>query len=388
MSVYKPKNSPFFYYDFVVRGHRFYGSTQETERRRAETIEREERRRASAATKPIKGDMTFDQAAGRYWEEIGQHKLSADEIERNLERLIGLVKPHTLISAIDDDMVARLIADRRGCTRWGRGGRNLSAATVNRQITQLLRPILRRARKVWKIALPNEPDWSAHLLAEPKERVRELKTDEEARLEAIERDDYFPIRRFAQVTGLRLREVVGLTWPQIDFGERTIEVVGKGDRPHVIPLTPELRDLLHPLRGDHPESVFTFVAQRTRTCAKSGRQYVRGQRYPITYWGMTSRRKRDFEEAGITNFKFHDLRHTAATRVLRKTGNLKVAKELLGHSDIRTTAKYAHAILDDVRAAMEAVTADDAGRKKSRADSQTGNSEIRKPAAKQRGKAK
>ncbi len=59
----------------------------------------------------------------------------------------------------------------------------------------------------------------------------------------------------------------------------------------------------------------------------------------------------------MTDFHFHDLRHTSATRILRKS-NLRVVQQLLGHSDIATTTKYAHAVDDDIRNAMEAVSAD------------------------------
>ena len=48
---------------------------------------------------------------------------------------------------------------------------------------------------------------------------------------------------------------------------------------------------------------------------------------------------------------------SGATRLLRKTGNLKVVQRLLGHADIDTTARfYAHVTLDDVRAALEGDT--------------------------------
>ncbi|TIN66413.1 MAG: site-specific integrase, partial [Mesorhizobium sp.] len=58
---------------------------------------------------------------------------------------------------------------------------------------------------------------------------------------------------------------------------------------------------------------------------------------------------------GVKNFHFHDTRHTAATRVLRKS-NLKVVQQLLGHEDIKTTTKYAHAMMDDVLNALEAAS--------------------------------
>jgi integrase len=387
MSVYKRNDSPFYHFDFQVRGVRFYGSTEQTSKREAERFEENERKKAIAAhesKKPLRERMPFSQAVGRYWTEVGMHKPSADEIERNLERLVTLVGPATPIVDIDDDMLARLIARRRAATRWGRDGKLVSAATVNRQITQLLRPILLRARKIWKIPLPDMPDWSDHLLDEPTERVRELRTDEEAKIEAAEHDDYRPVRLFAQITGLRLREVVGLTWKQVDFWNMVISVVGKGDKPHVVPITKELKALLWPLREHHPENVFTFAAERTRRCGKTGNRYVKGERYPVTYWGLTTRRKRDFKNAKVEDLKWHDLRHTAATRILRKTGNMKIAQELLGHSDIRTTGKYAHALVDDVRNAMEEVSADEPERKESREKSRDEGSADEKDVKKQK----
>jgi integrase len=58
--------------------------------------------------------------------------------------------------------------------------------------------------------------------------------------------------------------------------------------------------------------------------------------------------------AGVENFRFHDLRHTRGTRILRATGNLAAAKEALKHRSIKTTLRYAHATDDDVRNALEA----------------------------------
>ncbi len=59
------------------------------------------------------------------------------------------------------------------------------------------------------------------------------------------------------------------------------------------------------------------------------------------------------KRAGVMNFRLHDFRHTFATRLLRKTGNIKLVQKALNHSDIRTTTKYAHVLDDEVGAAME-----------------------------------
>ena len=307
--------------------------------------------------------MSFDIAADRYWMEAGQHSKETD-LEPNIARLVEWIGADTPLAEIHDDMLARLVARRRAEPRRGTPKFGLvSAATVNRTVTQLLRRILTRARKKWRIPLSVEPDWAGHILKEPAERTRELRFDEEAAIESVERVDYRPARLLAQATGLRRREVVSLTWSQVDWGAGIIRVVQKGDKPHVIPITTEITDILLPLRGHHHTHVFTFVAKRTRTCAKSGNRYERGTRYPITYqgWGTTFARTR--KKAGVEDFRIHDLRHTGATRTLRASKNLRAVKEMLGHTDIKTTMRYAHALVDDVAEAMIARVADEAARR-------------------------
>ncbi len=61
------------------------------------------------------------------------------------------------------------------------------------------------------------------------------------------------------------------------------------------------------------------------------------------------------KRAGITNLKFHDLRHDFATKMLREMGNLKMASIALNHSDVSVTARYAHVTDNDMREAMDRV---------------------------------
>lgn len=365
MSVYKPKNSPFYHYDFQWRGARFHGSTGEADRRKAEAVERAEKQRlkdAAARGGDPSRAMAFDIAADRYWIEAGQHADSASEIEVNLARLVEWIGKDRRLDDITDDLVARLVARRRGEFRWGKPKLGLvSNAQVNRSVTQLLRRIMVRAQTIWKVPLPDQPKWSSHMLPE-RERVRELRHDEEARIEEAERDDYRPARLFAQATGLRRREVVGLTWPQVDWSGGVIRVVGKGDRDHALPITPEITAILWPLRGHHPTAVFTYMAMRSRTCPRSGKTFRRGQRYPITYEGWGTYFGRLTKRAGIEDLTTHDLRHTSATRTLRASGNLRAVQAMLGHSSIRTTQRYTHAALDDVAAAMRARASADESR--------------------------
>lgn len=315
----------------------------------------------------------MDVAAGRYWEQVGKHTVKARDTERDLERLTLWIGPETPIAEITDDTVATLVARRRGerkrnaARELGRGKKLplgfVSAGQVNRSVTQLLRRVLTRARKIWKQHLPEEPDWTKHMLKEPSERVRELSYGEEERLEAVERNDYRPARLFAQITGLRRREVASLTWHQIDWDAAVIRVIGKGDKPHVIPITPDLTDLLWPLRGQHETAVFTYVCKRTRVCARSKRKFIRGQRYPITYEGLATHLGRSIRKAGIVDFRPHDLRHTAASRFQRANGDLRLTQALLNHSSPKMTVRYAHVTPDDLREGLIRAAGDDNSRR-------------------------
>lgn len=307
--------------------------------------------------------MTFDLAADRYWLEVGQHSKERDLLDA-IQRLVDWIGAATPIAEVDDDLLARLVARRRGEPRMGNPRLGLvSAATVNRTVTELLRRILTRARKVWRRPLPIEPDYAAHIIREPTERVREMRYDEEAAIEQVERDDYRPARLFAQATGLRRREIVNLTWPQVDFGASVIRVVGKGDKPLVLPITPEINAILWPLREHHPMRVFTFVAKKSWTNPKTGEATKKGRRYPLTEQGWASTFRRTVKAAGVADFHIHDLRHTAGTRTLRASKNLKAVQMMLGHADIKTTMRYAHALLDDVAEAMASRPADEETRR-------------------------
>jgi integrase len=119
-----------------------------------------------------------------------------------------------------------------------------------------------------------------------------------------------------------------------------------------------VREILWPLRGHHPEFVFTFVANRGRGSAR-----IKGRRYPITVSGLKTLWRRIRKAARVSDFRFHDFRHDFGTKLLRETGNLKLVQRALNHADIKTTTRYAHVLDDEVAAALERVSE---SRKKSR----------------------
>jgi len=73
----------------------------------------------------------------------------------------------------------------------------------------------------------------------------------------------------------------------------------------------------------------------------------------MTREGLKTEWRRAKLDAKPLDYRFHDNRHTAATGILRATESLKAVHKLLRHSDVSTTAKYAHAQIDDVKDAME-----------------------------------
>ena len=78
-------------------------------------------------------------------------------------------------------------------------------------------------------------------------------------------------------------------------------------------------------------------------------------RRPFTRNGFQKEWRRALTAAGVEDGRFHDLRHTAGTRITRTTGLLN-AKALLGHAKIESTTRYAHVSMDDKARATEAAT--------------------------------
>ena len=219
---------------------------------------------------------------------------------------------------------------------------------------RMLRRVLRRARG-WGVAVPDGLPFGDFMLTEPAPRKRYLSTAEEARLLPLLPPDLRVMVRFALATGARLESVITLRWADVDDVEGLVtfrEVKSERDgEAHTLPVTPELRALLGSRRGQHPEFVFTYLCRRT-TRDRLGRVREAGRRYPFSATGWRRPWKRALAEAGVADFRFHDNRHTAGTRLLRRTGNLRLAQRMLGHTRIETTTRYAHVILDDLAEGM------------------------------------
>ncbi len=169
-------------------------------------------------------------------------------------------------------------------------------------------------------------------------RTRFLSEEEEARLLSVCTPELKPMILTALRTGLRKGELFSMRWEDIDAKNALLTVPrGKGGKRRYIPLVPEIIALLERTpRREGEANPFVFPSPRT------GRAWVDINRP----W------RRILEVAGIKNFRFHDLRHTFASRLAQRGAPLKAIQELLGHSDLKMTMRYAHLGPGDLRNAV------------------------------------
>jgi len=338
MSVYKPKKSRLYQYDFQFKGHRHHGSTGCTSKRDAERYEAEQRRKV-ALGETTKPSWTIEEACDAWFHAKGQHQKShAANLYQlgQLIRLLGGPKPLHDLTVRDLDLY---VAKRRA---------KVSNASVNREIALLRRVVRWAAKRNYETPTI---DWPEVMLPEESERVRELTAEEEDRLFAALPDNLKPIVEFALLSGQRRTEIISLRWSDVNLAEARASFSIKGGDKHSIPLSPRMVALIANQPKVCPQ-VFTYVCRRPAPKRKDRPQRVKGERYPFSKQGWARQWRKALKEAGIENYRFHDNRHTAATRNLRASGNMKGVQKLLGHKDLRTTGRYAHAMEDDVRAML------------------------------------
>lgn len=346
MSVYKPKGSPYFHFDFRFRGKRYCGSTGQSGRRAAEQVEGRERQRAALPT-TAKPPITLDEACGLRQDYLGDRP-SWPTVRPMLKALLGIGAARLLADVHQVDLM-RHFAKRRN-------GRKDSS--VNREIEE--------ARAVWRTALKARfdvgemPDWGALFYNVAETPPRELSWEEEDRLLPEIRADLVGACLMALRSGWRKREVLGLRWSDVDFANAEAVTRIKGGAIVRRALTAEMVALIasQPKAGPF---VFTYVCRKAKSRYRDRRGRLQparrqGERYPLTATVLRGPWAAAAKKAGITGFRFHDLRHTAGTRTLRATKNIALVKRALEHRSIKSTLRYAHVLNDDVRDGLAAAS--------------------------------
>jgi integrase len=348
------KSTPYYWYSFQIQRRRFFGSTRCTSRKEAERVEALKRDKAKAlvnAEQRSRTSLAMDDITARLWTDQAPYDADPDATMANLGRLVDYFGKTTSLTEIDHAKAKEMVAWRRGQRLKGKkDAARIANATVNRSTTKVLQRLFAFA-KAEGATFENQPKWGELLLPEPVERVRELQDEESDALDASMRGDYAPFFAFVRASGMRLKECVGLRWTEVNFGTKQIVKTGKGGRRIVFPISDTIREIIFPLQGKHPEFVFTYTA----IYGNKRLGIVRGERYPITYNGTKSVWRTIRINAGVTDFRFHDFRHDFGTKVLRETGNLKLAQKALNHADIKSTLRYAHVLDSDVAEAVELV---------------------------------
>jgi site-specific recombinase XerD len=80
---------------------------------------------------------------------------------------------------------------------------------------------------------------------------------------------------------------------------------------------------------------------------------ISGKVFPVSETRLRVVFMKTLKKAGISNFRFHDLRHTFATRLVQNGVDLYKVKELLGHKTLSMTTRYAHHYPESLRASVE-----------------------------------
>jgi site-specific recombinase XerD len=212
----------------------------------------------------------------------------------------------------------------------------LTGSTVNRY-RSLLSSIFAFAVRTGRISA--NPVRLVPRYKENEHRTRYLDEDEEKGLRKAIRKNCpgrEPELDLALNTGMRRGEQFSLRWDQVDLqGGRLTVVRGKTGR-RFIPINAAARTALERLHAHSNGSAFV--------CPETKRQEQRDWRR----WFEDSVRL-----AGIENFRWHDLRHTFASRLVMAGVDLRTVQELLGHKSILQTMRYSHLAPSHLNAAVE-----------------------------------
>lgn len=218
--------------------------------------------------------------------------------------------------------------------------RFLAPASVNRLLGNL-KHIMSMAVE-WGV-LAVSPFARVKLLQVPRRTERILTKDEEARLlaacEQVRTPHLRQLVTIALNTGMRKGEIHSLRWEHLDIPNRSIHVLnGKTERSNRhIPMNDAVFEVVSELQFGRKND---FVFPSTR---KNGEQL----RDPKKGFAKALRL------AQIPHLRFHDLRHTFATRIVHAGVDIITLKDLLGHTKITTTARYTHPLADDKMAAVK-----------------------------------
>lgn len=304
MSLYQDPKGATWYVNISVNGQRIRRSTGTADKREAQQIHDQ-----------IKAGLWNRKKTGTTWEDACIDWLNAEPRgASDRYRLRALTIPNHPLH----DLTAAMIEPYLSTV----------PATRNRE-ANLVTAILNMARKRGHIERTPEIERKKIPIA----RVRWLTQDEWKRLDAQLPPHLQSLARFSITTGLRQHNATHLEWSQVDLQRKVAWIhadQAKAGKPIGIPLSDDALKVLRGQIGQHKQWVFPYKK-------KIGDEYVY---HPLEQikgaWGKA------LERAKITDFRWHDLRHTWATWHVQAGTPLEVLQKLGGWASYSMVLRYAH----------------------------------------------
>jgi len=332
MPVYQQNGR--WYFKIQIRGKRYNRAvpeaTSKTKAEQAEAVFKGELLQGRYNLAENKGELLFEKLAEIYLDYSKTTKLSYKSDVSTLKKLQAFFNGKRL-NEISPILIESYRSMRKKQKKGsGEKAKTLKNSTINREV-EVLRKMLNIAiDNNW---LDNNPCSSKRIrpLREDRNRERFLNPEEEATLieKCVGEFSYMrPIIITALNTAMRKGEILNLTWKNVNLDRNFITVTKtKSGQDRYIPISPILRKELLQL-NKNVISDYVFTNPETKN----------------PYHDL----KRSFpsicKKAEIEGIVFHDLRHTAATRMVACGVDLVTVKDILGHSDIKTTMRYSHPV--------------------------------------------
>lgn len=270
-------------------------------------------------------ERTVDELLGRYVREHAVKKASCRAITGYARNLLAFFGGKTLAQ-----VTPRIIAEYKA-KRYADGVR---PATINRDLA-IFKHAFNLAIREWEWCREN-PVKRVSMERERNQRDRWLTSAEESRLLAACSAGLSEIVTFALHTGMRIGEITALTWEGVDLTRQTATIFhSKNGEPRTLPLN---------------AVALSIVTKKAEERASLGNRVFPAR---IQTPGGERTLRRAFQKAvrtaGLHDFRFHDLRHTFATRLVQDGEDLYRVQRLLGHKSPTMTQRYAHHCSESLR---------------------------------------
>jgi integrase len=329
MSLYQRGKS--WYYDFMYRGERYRGCIGSVSKTIAKEIMAKKKAEAVEGRYELpskRPSPRLDEFATEYFDYYqANRKPQSVQRHKTAYRALQPTFGHQRLTDISPLNIERYKRQQQGA--------GVSGVTINRELA-FLKNLFSKAVEWGKVA--ENPVKKVRLYREDNARTRFLREEEEVSLLANCGPQLKPLVVTALHTGFRASELRSLIWQDVDFRRQTVTVragYAKNGEARSVPMNQVLTATLKAVNLQKIEGDRVF-----------------SNRQGTAYRSFRTAFERAVRKAGIKDFKFHDLRHTFASRLVMAGVDLPTVKELLGHKDIKMTLRYAHLSSDHKQAAV------------------------------------